>query len=214
MGGIVSSLNTSLKNRFNVRVTSFPNTTQSFELVTNDTAPLQTLLGGLDLFICAGEIASIFGSAGAESEGSILVAAGVVATSVSTEFPCDDNFFDLTKAGLDTIAASQSEYGDTVVQYINSGNTGLSTSSSDSSPDIDECHCVLIAEPAQQFNIIIKLSGTIIPDQIPVSGTGYVFTVGLNNAWQSGPPCGSGYKNNCIVLTTANFSQSVSVGTI
>jgi hypothetical protein len=212
VSSITSNVSAYILNSYKIPTQNFLNADQNYkEIVTNNTSTsTQDALKGIDLSIYVSQIASIVVSASAESEGSALVGAGMAATKVSTEYPCHDSMSALVNTVLYTdIAAQEATANTTVIAELKDGHVGLS--GSNGGPDLDYTDSLLIATPYEQFDVMMKLSGNVISDQLPVSGAGYVFTNNLGSG--SLTPTTRGAKSPCITtLRTANFSQSVNVG--
>jgi hypothetical protein len=212
VSGAVTNLSTSLSGH-KITVFNLPNMSQPYAaIVVNNTATsTEDALGGLNFFLCGSEVAAVLTeSLGAAAEsGSSLVGLGEAAFKVSTEFTCHDTISALTNAGLYTDIDGQIAFSNTtVIAELKDGHVGLTTSAGGT--DLDECQCLQVAGPYQQVDLVMKLSGSVEQDLLPVSGAGYVFA-NPADIGGLGPACGAN-KGQCITVITANFSQKVDVG--
>ena len=209
--GAVTKLSTYLK-RNGTFILNLPNASQQYtDIVTNNTATsTQDVLGGLNFFLCGSEVAAVLTeSLGAAAEsGSALVGLGEAALKVPTEFTCHDTLSTLVDAGLyGDISTQEALSNTTVIAELKDGHVGLTIGGS---ADLDECQCLKVAGPYQQFDVVVKLSGNIENNQVPVSGIGYVFSNPSSVGGLGSSMCGT--NKQCITLTTAVFSQNVNVG--
>ncbi len=210
MQNIFSDISQSLGG-LSVRVLNLPNNEPyKYVVIDNTQTATQNALEGLAWYLCSSEVVEIVATAGAESEGSALAAVAIVANKASTEFPCYDTMTNSITASLNTEVAAVKGYSDAVIRSIEGGNVGLTEYSYSGGPNIDYQQNMIVAGSSQQFQLTMKLSAPITNMNIPVSGTGYVFSASTGAAWQSGPACGS--LPHCITLTSASFAQNVNVG--